>query len=148
MNRPRPLRFTIRVYGICIREGHVLLCEEGHNDFRFVKFPGGGLEYGEGLHDALKREFEEELEAGFSHAELFYVNDFFQSSAFDAQTQVISIYYLVHSLEPEPVKNKMEMRGGKPYELKFIWKPLEELEESDLTFPIDRMVAGKLSALR
>jgi ADP-ribose pyrophosphatase YjhB (NUDIX family) len=143
-----PLRFTVRVYGICIRDGHVLLCEEGHEDFRFIKFPGGGLEFGEGLQDALKREFEEELDAGFSHAELFYINDFFQASAFDAQTQVISVYYLVHSLEPEPANSKTEIRAGKPYELKFLWKPLEELDEYDLSFPIDRLVAKKLSALR
>lgn len=148
MQAPKPRRFTIRVYGICIRDGHVLLCEEGHEDFRFVKFPGGGLEFGEGLHDALKREFEEELDTRFGHAELFYVNEFFQASAFDAQTQVVSVYYLIHSLNPEPSAYKMEMRGGIPYELKFIWKPLEELDEYTLTFPIDRKVAAKLSALR
>jgi ADP-ribose pyrophosphatase YjhB (NUDIX family) len=147
MTIPGPKQFTIRVYGICIREGHVLLCEEGHEDFRFVKFPGGGLELGEGLHDALTREFEEELDARFSHAELFYVNDFFQASAFDAQTQVISVYYLVHKLEPEPLQSKMELRGGKPYEIKFMWKPLTDLEASDLSFPIDRIVAEKLNAL-
>jgi ADP-ribose pyrophosphatase YjhB (NUDIX family) len=143
-----PVRFTIRVYGIWIRDGHVLLCEEGHEDFRFVKFPGGGLEFGEGLQDALKREFEEELKATFSHADLFYINDFFQPSAFDMQTQVLSVYYLVHEVAPEHLNNKTEIRGGKSYELKFQWRSLEHLDDSDLTFPIDRIVARKLSALR
>jgi len=148
MLAPLPERFTIRVYGIWIRDGHVLLCEEGHEDFRFVKFPGGGLEFGEGLHEALRREFLEELDAEFGHAELFYINDFFQPSAFDAKTQVISVYYRIQDVQPETLNNKVEIRAGKPYEIQFIWKPLEYLEAHDLTFPIDRMVAEKLSALR
>jgi 8-oxo-dGTP pyrophosphatase MutT (NUDIX family) len=143
-----PIRHTIRVYGIHIEHGQVLLCEEGFDDKRFTKFPGGGLEYGEGLSDALKREFMEELNAPFRKAELFYINDFFQPSAFDAETQVLSVYYLVHGLEIAHLKPIVEWREGRPYELRFFRKPLAQLVAEDLSFPIDRIVAEKLSALR
>ena len=148
MSQILPNRHTIRVYGIHIEHGQVLLCEEGFEDFRFTKFPGGGLEFGEGLSDALRREFREELNASFLHAELFYINDFFQPSAFDAETQVLSVYYLVHGVESLSMESKTEWRNGKPYEIRFFRKPLEELVAEDLSFPIDRTVAAKLSALR
>ena len=51
-------RFNIRVYGICINERQeVLLSDESYRDLHFTKFPGGGLGFGEGTIDCLKREF-------------------------------------------------------------------------------------------
>ncbi|MEY3983674.1 MAG: hypothetical protein RL160_1233 [Bacteroidota bacterium] len=148
MTQILPIRYTVRVYGIHIEDGQVLLCEEGCEDFRFTKFPGGGLEFGEGLSDALRREFREELNTSFLHAELFYINDFFQPSAFDAETQVLSVYYLVHGVASLNLEPKREWRNEKPYEIRFFYKPLEQLTVEDLSFPIDRAVAEKLSALR
>ena len=53
--------FNVRVYGLLINErNEILLSDEQEHGFRFVKFPGGGLECGEGLIDGLKREFMEE----------------------------------------------------------------------------------------
>ena len=89
-------RFNLRVYGIVINDqGEVLLSHERRNGFEFTKFPGGGLELGEGILDALKREFLEELGVPVESARLFYVNEFYQSSVFKAEDQIISFYYLV-----------------------------------------------------
>ena len=71
--------FNVRVYGLLINEfDQVLLSDEEESGFRFSKFPGGGLEYGEGLIDGLKREFMEELgievHAGFVYETLLIEN--------------------------------------------------------------------------
>lgn len=47
-----------------------------------LKFPGGGLEWGEGIADALKREFKEELNAEIEIVRHFYTTDFFSGIGF------------------------------------------------------------------
>ncbi len=57
-----PNKFNIRVYGLLFNDqGDILVSDEERFGNRFTKFPGGGLEFGEGLSDCLKREFIEEL---------------------------------------------------------------------------------------
>ena len=54
--------FNIRVYGILINEkNQVLVADEYIRGGYYTKFPGGGLEFGEGTRDCLKREFKEEM---------------------------------------------------------------------------------------
>ena len=57
------------------------------------KFPGGGLEYGEGLIDGLSREFEEEMGQKIYNVKHYYTTDFFQRSSFKYTDQLLSIYY-------------------------------------------------------
>ncbi|MEJ2005913.1 MAG: NUDIX domain-containing protein [Cyclobacteriaceae bacterium] len=55
-------RIRIRVCGILIRDGSLLLAEHrgiGENGSILIP-PGGGVEFGESLKDALRREFREE----------------------------------------------------------------------------------------
>ena len=54
-------RFNIRVYGVLQRGGKVLVSHERIAGRVHAKFPGGGLEFGEGPKDAVVREFMEEL---------------------------------------------------------------------------------------
>ncbi|HRP88496.1 MAG TPA: NUDIX hydrolase [Edaphocola sp.] len=89
------LKFNVRVYGIAINsKNEVLLSYEQYKGFEFTKFPGGGLEYGEGTLAGLKREFEEEIGIEPFNFRHFYTTDFFQKSVVN-DTQIISIYYLV-----------------------------------------------------
>ena len=56
--------FNLRVYGLLINElNQVLISDENRNGFAFTKFPGGGMEFGEGFKETLIREFQEELNA-------------------------------------------------------------------------------------
>src|ERR1700712_2769712 len=91
-------KFNVRVYGLLINDNdEVLISDEQEYGMCFTKFPGGGLEYGEGLIDGLKREFIEECDTEIEVISHFYTTDFFIKSAFN-DTQVISVYYLVKNI--------------------------------------------------
>src|SRR5476651_2467235 len=93
-------QFNVRVYGLLINErNEILLSDEQEYGYRFIKFPGGGLEYGEGLIDGLKREFMEECNAEVEILSHFYTTDFFVKSAFN-DSQVLSVYYIVLNVSP------------------------------------------------
>src|SRR5688572_29315638 len=95
--------FNVRVYGILINNEAVLITDEIHANKIITKFPGGGLQFGEGTHDCLKREFMEELAIEIEVQNHFYTVDFFQPSAFDASQQVISIYYFVENADADKI---------------------------------------------
>ena len=92
-------KFNVRVYGIWIKNEKILLSHENIDGFEMIKFPGGGLEYGEGALDCLKREFKEELDVEISHSKLIHVSEKYIQSAFKENEQVIAIHYLVDSAE-------------------------------------------------
>src|ERR1700688_364919 len=92
--------FNIRVYGILLGENKkVLVSDEFIRGDYYTKFPGGGLEFGEGTRDCLKREFKEEMNLDVRVTDHIYTTDFFQMSAFNPEHQIISIYYRVKALE-------------------------------------------------
>lgn len=135
--------FNVRVYGILINElNQVLLSDEEEYGNRFIKFPGGGLEYGEGLIDGLKREFVEECNAEVDILEHFYTTDFFNKSAFN-ESQIISIYYLV---KPKLELNLNFKHLAYDFDFQtevmqaFRWKNIDELTIDDVTFPTDKKV--------
>ncbi len=129
-------RFNIRVYGIWLTDTHVLVNEELIAGRMVIKFPGGGLDWGEGIADCLKREWKEELDLDINIVRHFYTTDFFQASAFD-NSQVISVYYLVEGQLPAPINNLV------PGERTF-WLPLSEVSADTFTLPIDKVVGGLL----
>jgi mutator protein MutT len=142
------MAFNIRVYGILINSNHeVLLSDERRFGKEFTKFPGGGLEFGEGIKDCLIREFQEELGLEIEVKELIYLTDFYQKSAFHKDDQIISVYYAVSA-----EKDKIDLIKTKEIPFDFEedaieshrWKELKELNEEDVTFPIDRLVIGLL----
>lgn len=131
------MRFNIRVYGIWIEGDQVLVNEEIIRGRRVIKFPGGGLEAGEGTIDGLKREWMEELGLEIDVLGHYYTTDFFQKSAFD-DSQVISIYYLVKAAAGAAIANIVP-------EERTYWMPVSELCEDVFTLPIDRVVGGMLA---
>ena len=102
-------RFTVRVYGILFDDNkRILVSDEFIRGDYFTKFPGGGLELGEGTRDCLKREFKEETGLDVTVGEHIYTTDYFQQSAFNSNDQIISIYYFVEAKDVSnlSVKNK------------------------------------------
>jgi ADP-ribose pyrophosphatase YjhB (NUDIX family) len=138
------LKFNVRVYGILItEEGKLLLSDEYDFGFTFTKFPGGGLEYGEGTRECLQREFMEECNLKVEVLDHFYTTDFFQKSAFN-DTQVLSIYYIVKNLEPfnfETTDKRFDFKDDTNGQQNLRWISLKDLSADEFTLPIDKIVA-------
>jgi 8-oxo-dGTP diphosphatase len=149
--------FNVRVYGLLINEQRqVLVSDEFIRGNYYTKFPGGGLEFGEGTRDCLKREFMEEMGLNVEIGEHLYTTDFFQMSAFNPEHQIVSIYYYAKALEPikAPLRTKpfdfdeREMKlyneTGETETFRFIdW---EEFSEEVVSLPIDKVVAGMVKS--
>ncbi len=137
--------FNIRVYGIWINENEeVLVSDEKIGPHYFTKFPGGGLEFGEGIKDCIIREWKEELDADIEVVQHLYTTDFFQISAFDNTSQIVSVYYQVKPLHTPPVKfatDKFDLDHSLYETESFRWIPLTAFSEEDVTLPIDKIVA-------
>lgn len=150
--------FNVRVYGLLINEQRqVLVSDEFIRGNYYTKFPGGGLEFGEGTRDCLKREFMEEMGLNVEIGEHLYTTDFFQMSAFNPEHQILSIYYYAKALEPikAPLRTKpfdfdeREMKlyqeTGETETFRFIdW---EEFSEEAVSLPIDKVVAGMVKRI-
>jgi ADP-ribose pyrophosphatase YjhB (NUDIX family) len=146
-------RFTIRVYGILLDENkRILVSDEFIRGDYFTKFPGGGLEIGEGTRDCLKREFKEETGLNVAVDEHIYTTDYFQPSAFNANDQIISIYYYVHAdgLNDLNVKTKVfdfelhQVADPKGQSEVLRWIEWNDLTEESVSLPIDKIVVGML----
>ncbi len=145
--------FNLRVYGILINnQRQVLVSDELIRGNYITKFPGGGLEFGEGTRDCLRREFLEEMNLKVEIGEHIYTTDYFQISAFNPEHQIISIYYFAKALEPitAPLRNKpfdFDEKQLKMYEatretetFRFInW---DDFSAASVTLPIDKIVAA------
>jgi len=140
--------FNVRVYGLLINNANqVLVSDEREYGMEFTKFPGGGLELGEGLIDGLKREFLEECNVEVEVINHFYTTDFYVKSAFN-NTQVISVYYFVKALQPLPLNFKtivFDFDGDGPVLQAFRWIDLAGLKPDHFTFEIDQHVAKLLT---
>lgn len=154
MDQDRLKRFNIRVYGLLICDDSVLLAEEFVQGSHITKFPGGGLELGEGPEQCVVREFLEETDLTVEVRSHIYTTGFFQPSAYNPEDQIISIYYQVGlsdsgapSEDPSHLPEQAPSFNGGI--LRFRWIPLSTLKPDDVTLPIDRHVVSKcIPALR
>ena len=146
-------RFNIRVYGI-LRDSNnrVLVSDEFIRGEYFTKFPGGGLEFGEGTRDCLAREFMEETGLSITVGDHIYTTDHFQLSAFNKDHQIISIYYFVHAAEPIPLETKTKVFDFLPEQVAdnstqceiFRWIEWGDLREDTVSLPLDKIVVNLL----
>ena len=135
-------RFNIRVYALIIFKNNILLSRELIQNKLIYKFPGGGVELGEGLVDALQREAKEEMGQHLNQITHFYTTDFFQQSSFDATEQLIAVYFKA-SLS-QNLQNSLEIPiKDQPV---FEWKRLVDLKEEDLHFPIDKKIPNMIKS--
>lgn len=144
-----PDKFIIRVYAIILDPSgeYVLLSDEFQLGMKMIKFPGGGLEFGEGPLECLQREAKEELGQELIDIHHFYTTDFYQKARFYENAQLISIYYLARPSDPDAL-DISEKAFDFPEELEgsrsFRWCSLGDLTNENLTFPIDRKAAELL----
>jgi len=137
------MTFNVRVYGILINDqNQVLVSDETIRGNYYTKFPGGGLEIGEGTRECLKREFMEEMNLQIEVGNHFYTTDFYQQSAFNPEHQIISVYYHVSPIETIDLE---EINSFNEQSESFRFISLTEFSDEHVSLPIDKVVARKLT---
>lgn len=133
--------FNVRVYGLLINDkDEVLISYESVKGKKVTKFPGGGMEFGEGTQECLIREYLEEAKLKINIIEHFYTTDFFQQSAFNSEEQIISIYYLVASSE----LGLLDLQSKEYSDQTFKWLSMDDLNAELFALPIDKKVVKML----
>lgn len=130
-------KFNIRVYAAAVKDKKVLVLHEEYAGEQLMKLPGGGLEFGEGLHDCLHREFEEELNVKINVLGHLYTQEEFLISRFRNNEQLLTVYYLVEIIDEN------EFLIMDPCIEKIEWIPIES-DENPFPLPIDKIVFEKL----
>src|SRR5258707_10339978 len=149
--------FNLRVYGLLLGENkQVLVSDEYIRGHYYTKFRGGGLEFGEGTRDCLKREFREEMDLDVAIGDHIYTTDFFQISAFNPAHQIVSIYYFAEALEPirAPLRSvpfdfderEMKIYAERKETETFRFIDWDLFSAESVTLPIDKVVAGIVKA--
>lgn len=141
-------RYIIRVYGLFINgQQEILLSDEYQLNMRMTKFPGGGMHFGEGTVDCLKREAIEEFGQEIEVLEHFYTTDYFQPTQFYNDAQLVSVYYFARfkdeiqfEISEKPFNFKEDKNGAQS----FRWEKIANLRVEDFTFPIDKKVVQML----
>ena len=130
-------KINVRVYACAVKDQKVLTLFEEYAGENLIKFPGGGLEFGEGLIDCLHREFDEELNVQIEVVEHLYTQEDFLVSRFRENEQLLTIYYKVKIL------NENDFLILDPCIEKTEWIDLNTTE-NPFVLPIDRIVFEKL----
>lgn len=111
----------------------------------YRKFPGGGLEWGEGIEDCLKREFWEEFNLEIELGQQLYTTPYFQKSAFNPDDQVISIY-LEASVSPSIPKECLQnLKCMDPEaDMQIEWLATHKVSPEMFPLPIDKSFVEKM----
>ncbi|SDI85792.1 NUDIX domain-containing protein [Chryseobacterium taeanense] len=130
-------KINIRVYACAVKDKKVLALFEEYAGEPLMKFPGGGLEFGEGTIECLHREFDEELNVKIEVVEHFYTQEDFLVSRFRENEQLLTIYYLVN------ITNEEDFLILDPCIEKTEWIDISR-SDNPFVLPIDKIVFDKL----
>lgn len=152
-----PSRFNVRIYFFLLAGAgpidrvtlgdRVLLSDEIIGGRPYTKWPGGGLEFGEGPIDCVQREALEELGFAIAVGPLVHATGSFVRSAFRPVEQVLCQYYMARAADPGlDVEALLKMGGGPeaigrdggPTSLSWRWAKVASSEGDALSFETDR----------
>ena len=126
-------KINVRVYATIVKDNKVLVLHEEYVGEQLMKFPGGGLEFGESVLECVQRELDEELNIKIKNIEHLYTQEDFLVSKFRNSEQLLTIYYLAEMVEEN------ELLIMDPCIEKIEWVSLET-EENPFPLPIDKIV--------
>jgi len=114
---------SVRVAAVVVREGRVLLARHEKAGETYWVLPGGAVEPGETLAEALRRELREEVGIEAELGELLFVNDGYRPEA-----EIVAVYFAA-KLKDE----QQELRLSQGKVLREVrWFAPEELAELEL----------------
>ena len=99
--------FKLRITGVLIEDGKILLLEQDVVDSRRWSLPGGGLEHGETIEDCLVREMKEETGLTVEIDRLLYLCDRLHDG-----NHVVHITFLVNKTGGELMRGAEPERGA------------------------------------
>lgn len=126
-------KINVRVYATIVKDNKVLVLHEEYVGEQLMKFPGGGLEFGESVLECVQRELDEELNIKVKNIEHLYTQEDFLVSKFRNSEQLLTIYYLAEMIDEN------ELLIMDPCIEKIEWVSLET-EENPFPLPIDKIV--------
>lgn len=150
-------RFNVRVYFFLLDQpflnqrphpnSNVLLSDEFLSGRDCTKWPGGGLEFGEGPRDCAIREAQEELGQPIDLGPLIHATGNFIRSSWRGEEQVLCHYYLA------TLKDAVQFRvATHPFDYpaenveSFRWIPLKDVDADHLSFQVDRDALAQLKS--
>lgn len=89
----------IRVAGVIVVEGRVLLARHVKGEHTYWLLPGGGVEFGEGLAETLRRELREEAQVDVDVGDMLFAAD---SIAPDGSRHVVHLFFEARITAGEP----------------------------------------------
>lgn len=128
--------FNVRVYVTIVKDQKVFSLFEEYAGEQLLKFPGGGLEFGESVIECVQRELEEELNLKIQNIEHFYTQEDFLVSRFRDSEQLLTIYYLADIVD----ESDLLIRDACIEKAE--WISLHE--ENPFPLPVDKIVFEKL----
>jgi ADP-ribose pyrophosphatase YjhB (NUDIX family) len=96
---PVPSMIRIRVGGVYVRDGHILLVRHRKNGDSYWLLPGGGVEPGETLTEALERELREECGVATRTEELLFLSDAIDPNL---ERHIVNVTFRGRLVEGEP----------------------------------------------
>jgi len=147
----KPERFNVRAYFILMHpDGDaVLVSDELIFGNAYTKFPGGGVEFGEGTKECVMREALEELKQSIEVIDHFYTTDFFLPSFFQPKDQIISVYYTARLIDVQQFRTStmpFDFKQRIYNEESFRWVKLSNIREDLFHFDADKRVAAMLGS--
>lgn len=121
-------RLRIRVCGICIRDNALLVIK--HHNIGSVGHiwipPGGGLDFGERISDALKREFIEETGLTIEVKNLVHLYEYM-----DTPLHAIELFFTVDAQGEASLGHDPEMPENTPLLQELKWMTREDLRKEN-----------------
>jgi len=141
-----PSRFNVRAYFVLFNEAKdaVLVSDELIFGNAYTKFPGGGVDFGEGPADTVVREAMEEMKQPIEVTGHFYTTDFYLQSFFHPSDQIISIYYTARMVGEQLFQQAeiaFDFKQRIYNEESFRWVKLNAIREDMFHFAADKKVA-------
>lgn len=137
------LRHRVSVYLIVVQDGKILMLRT-HNHRYY--FPGGGVEVGETLYEALRREAYEELNTDIEIGELVYADDMiYYHDPVKKAAHLIRLFYQAQPLAQEFHFDNAEERDEI---LGIEWVALDPLDAKEFLPSTSRALSGIKARLK